>query len=133
MDALVPEVERNLELASSSKKLIDRERDMLQGEVEKRLVLHSFHTDAWTSLVNDGRIDDIDADTVQDCYMHLREVNELVDWFNKKGNRIAYVPLLERNLEGYGRKEVIEVLREKYDEAEMLLRETRQELEAVDL
>lgn len=135
MDALLSEVERNLDLASSTKRMLDRERDMFQGAVEERVVFPRFHTDAWDAVVNDGALSGLgDAEeTVARCYMHLKEVNEVLDWFTRHGNGIAFTPLLEETLDGYGRKEVIGILRETCDEAEVLLRDARRELEAVDL
>ncbi|MDY6768834.1 MAG: hypothetical protein SVW02_01875 [Candidatus Nanohaloarchaea archaeon] len=131
MEALRAEIERNLELADAAKTLIDRERDMLQGEVRERLVFHTFHTDAWTAAVNAGRVDDLgDAEeAVAACYMQLQEVNEVVDWFEQHGNRAAFIPLIRDAVDGYGRKEVLQVLREKYDEAEIQLRDARQAVE----
>ncbi|MDY6761887.1 MAG: hypothetical protein SVY41_02465, partial [Candidatus Nanohaloarchaea archaeon] len=128
MDALRAEIERNLEMADAAKTLIGRERDMLQGEVRERIVLHTFHTDAWHALVNAGRMDELgDAEEdVSRCYMYLDEVNEVVDWFEQYGNRRAFLPLVPGGADGYGRKEMLQVLREKYDEAEIKLRDARQ-------
>ncbi|MDY6766465.1 MAG: hypothetical protein SVW77_03790 [Candidatus Nanohaloarchaea archaeon] len=134
MDALAAELERNLELADAAKTLIDRERDMLQGEVRERLVTHRFHTDAWHALVNGGDIDELGdaAEAVAECYMHLQEVNEVLEWFREHGNRTAYLPLVRDTADGYGRKELVQVLREKFDEAELKLRDARQAVDEAD-
>ncbi|MDY6774087.1 MAG: hypothetical protein SVS85_02705 [Candidatus Nanohaloarchaea archaeon] len=135
MEALRSEVERNLELAGAVKDLVDRERDMLQGDVGKRVVLHRFHTDAWDSLVSKGgleRLAEAKEQTTR-CYMHLKEYNELVDGFESYGNRVVYAPLIEGEFGDYGRKELLKIIREKSDRAEMKLRDTRKELESLGL
>ncbi|MDY6769750.1 MAG: hypothetical protein SVU88_02135 [Candidatus Nanohaloarchaea archaeon] len=131
MEALRSEVERNLELAGAAKRLVDRERDMLQAEPQDRAVFHRFHTAAWDSVVNRGGVAELGeaGKPVADCYMQLEEVNQLLDWFDRRGNRVAYIPLVSGSLDGYGRKEVIEVLREKFDEAEVVLRDARRALD----
>ncbi len=135
MEALRAEIDRNLDLADAAKTLITRERDMLQGDVTERLVLHMFHTDAWHAVVNAGRVDELgDAEEdVAECYMQLQEVNELLEWFQRHGNQVAFVPLIRDAVDGYGRKEVLQILREKYDEAEIQLRDARQAVEGTDL
>ncbi|MFB6265694.1 MAG: hypothetical protein ABEI07_01270 [Candidatus Nanohaloarchaea archaeon] len=135
MRALLSEIERNLDLAGSTKRMVDRDRDMLQGNLEERLVLHRFHTDAWDALVRQGSVQELGEaeDTLSRCYMELKEFNEVIDRFNQHGNRIVYIPSLENELGGYGRKELLEILREKSDEAEIILREARKELKPMDL
>lgn len=134
MEALLAEVQKNLEIASNTKKMLNRERDMLQGDVEERMILHQYHTDAWDATVNAGTLEELeDGDTLCECYMHLKECNEIVDWFTRYGNRIVHLPLLKGNLDGYGRSKAVDIIREKSDEAEILLRDARQQLEAVDL
>ncbi|MCJ7479257.1 MAG: hypothetical protein MUP63_03725 [Candidatus Nanohaloarchaeota archaeon QJJ-7] len=135
MDALDSELDRNLELAAAMKKMLDRERDMLQGDLRERVILHQFHTDAWDSVVNHGTVEDLDEaqEQVSRCYMRLKEFNEIVQRFNEHGNSIVYIPSLEKELGGYGRDELLKILREKSDEIEILLRDARNNLETLDL
>lgn len=125
--ALEEELERNIEAASSTKRMIDRERDMLQGDLEDRLVLQRFHTDIWDSLVNRGSLEDHPGivEEVAAAYRAGHEFNQIVDRFNQHGNQIMHTPLLNSALSGYGRKQLIEILREKADEASVALRDAR--------
>ncbi|MFB6167091.1 MAG: hypothetical protein ABEJ62_02415 [Candidatus Nanohaloarchaea archaeon] len=123
------EVDRNLEIAKSTKRMVGRERDMLQGDLQGRMVLHRFHTDVWDSMVNSGSLEEELPDSFYDVYMRLKEFNEIVDQFERHGNTTVHAPLLKQKLEGYGRKQLVGIIREKCDEIEMMLRDLEGDIE----
>ncbi len=133
LTALRDEVERNIEAASSTKRMIDRERDMLQGDLQERVSLQRFHTDIWDSLIAGGSLQEYGdvLDTVAAAYRDVREYNQVVDQFDRHGNNIVHSPLITGTMSGYGRKETIEIIREKCDEAEVDLRDAREALEDI--
>lgn len=131
LQALRDEVERNIETASSTKRMVDRERDMLQGELQGKVALQRFHTDIWDAIIAGGRLEDyanVAAD-VAAAYRMAREVNRMVDQFDRHGNSIVHSPLVSGTIDNYGRKPVIEIVREKSDETEMAFRDAREALD----
>lgn len=120
--ALLTELDRNLDVAKSTRNLVTEKRDMLQGDVKQRLVLHTFHTDVWDSLVHQGGVDRLESPgTVATCYERLKETNELMAKFNEEGDAIIHSPLISRQGKDYGREHVIEILQELCEEAESVL------------
>lgn len=117
--ALRTEIERNLELADSTRDMIVQERDMLQGDVKQRVVLYQFHTDVWDMLVGTGNLDVFSApDVLASCYERLKEVNDLITKFNEVGDAILHAPLLNRGGNTYGRDHVIDIIKERCEEVE---------------
>lgn len=130
LKALLSELDRNLDMAKSTRNLLTGERDMLQGDVKQRLVLHRFHTDVWDAVVAQGAVDQITApDTVATCYQRLRETNEMIAKFNEEGDAILHSPLINREGNDYGRDHVVDILQELTEEAEGLLRDAYTEID----
>lgn len=130
--SLREELERNLEIAQSTRNMLRNERDMLQGDVKQRLVLYQFHTDVWEMLVHHGSFDDLpDTQAVTACYMRLKEANELIEKFNQEGDAIVHSPLVYRSSKDYGRDHVVELLEELCEEAQIKLQEAYQVVEGV--
>lgn len=122
--ALQTELDRNLDLARSTRNILSEKRDMLQGDVKKRLALHAFHTDIWDAIVNSGNVDELNApETLAACYQHLKEVNELITRFNRDGDDIIHSPLISREGRDYGRDNIIDIIQERCEEAEHYLQE----------
>lgn len=122
--ALVTELDRNLDLAKSTRNLLSEKRDMLQGDVKQRLILHGFHTDVWDSFVQQGAVDQLDTpETVASCYEQLKEINELIAKFNEEGDAILHSPLINRDGKDYGRDHVVDIMKELCEEAESVLRD----------
>jgi hypothetical protein len=118
------ELEHNLDTASSTRNLLTEKRDMLQGDVKQRLVVHRFHTDVWDACIAQGSINQIDdVETVVSCYEQLREVNELMLKFNEEGNVMLHSPLISREGRDYGRDHVVDMLKELCEQAEGALRD----------
>jgi hypothetical protein len=100
------------------------ERDMLQGDIKQRLIVHRFHTDIWDALVAQGSVDQLmEPDTVTTCYQRLRETNEMFEKFNEVGDVILHSPLINREGNDYGREHIIEILQEMCEIAEDVLYE----------
>lgn len=122
--ALQTEIERNLEIAESTRDLIVDERDMLQGDVKERVVLYSFHTDVWDMLAVSGDLDRFSQPSLlAKCYQHLNEVNELIIKFNEVGDSILHSPLISREGKSHGRDHTVDIIRERCEEAEHWLQE----------
>lgn len=128
LGALRSELERNMEVADTTRRLVKEERDMLQADITDRLVLHRFHTDVWDTYVNSGNMTEIGsgAAAVSNCYARLKEINELITMFAGHGNPIVYAPLFHGTREGYGRDEVIDIIRRRCDAVQDFLRDALQ-------
>lgn len=123
------EIERNLDLAKSTKRMIENERDMLQGDIRERVTLYLFHTDVWDAVVNRGDIDPVEhMPDVMEAYRRAREYNQAVEQFRRHGNVTTYSPLIAGVRENYGRKPLIDALREKAEETEIALRDARRQV-----
>jgi len=128
--ALEQEIKRNLELVTDTVKMIEEQRDMLQGDVQQRIDLHKMHTDIWDTLVQCGDSELLErADTLAPCYQRLNELNELIDKFNADGDTMVHSPLLNRHGKSYGRSNVLNVIREQCATAEDYLHTAYREIE----
>lgn len=126
--ALRDEIERNIDTAAATKRMIEQERDMLQGDLQVRMVLEPFHTDVWDSLINAGRLGDY-ADLSTDvaaAYRQADELNRLIEQFDRHGNTVVYAPLVTGTAERYGHKDVIDIIRERSEETELAFRDARE-------
>lgn len=122
MQLLAPlkqELADNFELANATEQLIENERDMLQGETEKRVMLFSLSTDVWRSVLNAGDLKFFgeDAEKISLAYRYVNELNTVIEKFNQFGDRIMYTPLLKATSERYERKQLLDVIKEMSAEA----------------
>lgn len=122
--ALRAEIDRNQEIARSMQRLLDQERDMLQGDARQRLVLSRFHTDVWDATVNAGN-DVAQDEAVATCYRRLKEANAVIDRFQEYGDAIMHTPLVPAQGKPYSRDNVLDILQEVLAETEEQLRAAR--------
>ncbi len=115
MELLKPlrdELEENYRLVTSTEELIKGERDMLQGESDKRVVLLTPHNDVWRSIVLSGSVSDFEeaSDLVSKAYRRLSELSMVIEKFNSYGPSVMYSPILKKTSESYGRKNLVDLI-----------------------
>ncbi len=131
LEPLKKELDDNFELAQSTEKLISEERDMLQGDVEERVVLFKFSTDVWESVINSGELSMFEesAENISHAYRKAKNINSVIENFNQFGDRIMYTPLLKQTMDRYSREKLLDVIREMCAEISDVFMNAR---EAVD-
>ncbi len=119
LEPLKDELAENYALVTSTDEMIRNERDMLQGDVEKRVVLLTPYDDVWKSVVNSGRISDFEeaSSLVGEAYRKLNEITSIIEKFNEYGPRTMYLPFMKRSSTRYVRKNVLDVVQESCSEA----------------
>lgn len=131
LEPLKDELDENFELAQSTENLVSEERDMLQGDVEERVVLFQFSTDVWESVINSGELSVFEeaAEKVSHAYRKAGKINSVIEKFNKFGDSIMYTPLLKQTMDRYSREKLLDVIQEMCAEASDIFMDAR---EAVD-
>lgn len=131
LEPLKDELDENFQLARSTENLVSEERDMLQGDVEERVVLFQFSTDVWESVINSGELSVFEeaSEKVSHAYRKAQKINSVVEKFNNFGDRIMYTPLLKQTMDQYDRENLLDVIQEMCAEASDIFMEAK---EAVD-
>jgi len=127
------ELQQNYDLAQSTYELITNERDMLQGDTQQRIALPELSTDVWQSVVNAGQLNEFDeaATTVTEAYRMIQTINQVIDKFNRFGNRVMYTPLLQQSADRYGREELIDIIADMCSEATVTIMDAQDALSSV--
>lgn len=133
LEPLRDELEENYQLLTSTEQLIREQRDMLQGETEKRVVLLDPYTDVWRSIVSAGQLNEFEeaVSTVSKAYRKLSQISSVIDKFNRFGPRIMYTPLLKQTAQKYGRKNLVDIVQEMCSEAAVTVMSAKEEVEEV--
>ncbi|MCJ7450319.1 MAG: hypothetical protein MUP58_01110 [Candidatus Nanohaloarchaeota archaeon QJJ-9] len=133
LEPLKEELAENFEAAKSAENLITKERDMLQGNSQERVLLYTLSTDVWDSVTSSGELKNLEesAGEVAKAYRHIEELNTAIEKFNQFGNKIMYSPLLKKTTEQYNRKELLDIIAEICSEASVKIMNAKEELEEV--
>lgn len=116
--ALLVEVERNKDIASSLRKILDQEQDMLVAAPEERLTLFQFHTSVWDSLVAEGRLSELESlEDLTKSYQLLQELNTLISKFKRFGNIKTYTHYSRQQKKSYSRIKLLDLIEELCQEA----------------
>ncbi len=136
MELLKPlrdELDENYSLVTSTEEMIRKERDMLQGESDKRVVLLKPYNDVWQSVVTSGNISDFEeaSDLVSKAYRRLSELSMVIEKFNSYGPSVMYSPVLKKTSDSYGRENLVELIRMICNEAKTPVFEAKNAVEDI--
>lgn len=131
LEPLKEELQQNYETIQSTQQLIQEERDMLQGDTQERIALLGLSTDVWNSVVNSGRLNEFDeaSKVVAKAYRQIENINQVIDKFNRFGNRIMYSPLLKKSTDTYNREQLIDIIADMCSEATMTVMDAQEALD----
>lgn len=130
LEPLKDELQQNYEVAQSTNELITNERDMLQGDTQERIALFELQTDVWKSVVNSGQLAEFDeaSEKVAEAYRQINDINQVIEKFNRFGNRVMYTPLLRQATDMYDRQELIDVIAGMCSEATVTIMDAQEAL-----
>ncbi|MDY6777788.1 MAG: hypothetical protein SVU32_03920 [Candidatus Nanohaloarchaea archaeon] len=130
LEPLQEELEQNFEIAKGTENLIKEERDMLQGETEQRVALFTLSTDVWESVIHAGTLSNFEETSgpVSDAYRQTKQLNTLIEKFNRYGNSILYTPLLKQTTSQYNRKQLLDIIAEMCSEVSVTIMDAKDQL-----
>ena len=133
LEPLRDELEENYQLLSSTEELIREQRDMLQGETEKRIALLKPYDDVWSSIVSAGQLKEFEeaVSKVSQAYRKLSQISSVIEKFNRYGPRIVYTPLLKQTTAQYNRKNLVDIIREMCSESAVTVMSAKEAVEEI--